>query len=133
MSGIPSEPDLPVCERADQLRALDGRRVRLIGRYRPVRTPKKMRRPGAPEETVDLGYVVIVLDAGGEDGGAEVSLGSDPRPEDEIAELEGRRVESQGTLLLQPDVQSGAAARMPTPVLRDPTSPRPLDRETERR
>ena len=110
--------DPPVCERAEQLRDLDGHRVRLRGTYTAVPTLKKMPRPGRAPETVDLGEVVIAL-ADAEE--TLVALGADPRPREEIAEFDGRRVEVVGRLTLEPESEGRGAARRPSPVLEDPT------------
>jgi len=101
---------------------MDGRRVRLIGTYAAVPTLKKMPRPGRPAEEVDLGEVVIVLDPGGE--GARVALGTDARSPDEIAEFDGRRVEVEGRLVLEPSSGSEGAAPRAGPALESPTGPR---------
>ena len=120
---------LPVCEEAAQLRGLDGRRVRLIGTYLPVRTLKKMTRPGRPRDEVELGAVVIVLEGNASEYDAaapagepvQIALGADVRATEEVARLRGRRISVEGRLTLDPRVQSTrAASRKPAPVLDDP-------------
>ena len=110
--------DPPVCERAEQLRVLDGHRVRLRGTYTAVPTLKKMPRPGRAREAVHLGEVVIAL-ADAEE--TTVALGAVPRPREEIAEFDGRHVEVVGRLILEPEREGRGAALRPTPMLEDPT------------
>ncbi|HBL30210.1 MAG TPA: hypothetical protein DD490_25540 [Acidobacteria bacterium] len=109
----------PLCTTAAQLGPLDGRWVRLVGTYLPVPTLKKMPRPGAPREELDLGQVVIEL-AG--DAPARIALGTTIRPGDEIARFRHRRVAVEGRLVLAPVSQvPEAAAPRPAPVLLDPS------------
>ncbi len=128
MEPIPS----PLCTRADQLRHLDGRIVRLGGTYLAVPTLKKMPRPGRPREVVTLGEVVIVLEGSAEaydstashEAPAHVALGSGPRPQAEIDDFDGRRVEVEGRLVLRPGRESppAAAAARAGPALLDPVA-----------
>jgi hypothetical protein len=121
----------PTCERASELRALDGRRLRLVGIYRPVPTLKKMPRPGGPREEVELGEVVIELEgsasefdrAMAEGEPARVALGTELRPTDEIARLRNRRVAVEGRLALAGPVAAQGAAQRPAPTLLDPGEP----------
>jgi len=120
---------LPVCEQGAQLQGLDGERVRLIGTYLPVRTLKKMTRPGRPRDEVELGAVVIVLEGSASEYDTtapagepvQVALGADGRAAEEIARLRDRRISVEGRLTLSPRAQSSrAASQKPAPVLHDP-------------
>lgn len=120
----------PPCTHADQLRHLDGRRVRLVGTYLAVPTLKKMPRPGRVREEVPLGEVVIVLEGRAaaydptawDEAPAHVALGEGPRPADEIAAFGGRRIEVEGRLALQATAQAAAASARPHAVLLEPAA-----------
>jgi hypothetical protein len=128
---VPEGP-APACERAAQLKALDGRRVRLIGIYRPVPTLKKMPRPGRPREEVELGEVVIELDgdaseydsAAPQAAPARIALGGSVRPAEEIERFRDRRVAVEGRLALVGRGRPEAASVRPGPALVDPGEPR---------
>ncbi|TAH48981.1 MAG: hypothetical protein EYC67_04545 [Betaproteobacteria bacterium] len=130
------EPNPPRrCTHADHLRDADGCIVRLCGIYRAVPTLKKMPRPGRPREESMLGEVVIAVEGSAaaydplarEDAPASVALGDGPRPADEIAAFDGKRVEVEGRLVLRPaantDGTPPVAHRAPQAVLRAPSSP----------
>ncbi|MBS0544046.1 MAG: hypothetical protein JSR40_09970 [Proteobacteria bacterium] len=134
------DPNTPRrCTHADHLRDADGCLVRLCGTYLAVPTLKKMPRPGAPREEVKLGDVVITLQGSAaaydplalDDAPARVALGDGPRPAEEIAAFDGRRVEVEGRLVLRPAANiSGAppaAHRLPRPVLQSPSVPSRTD------
>ena len=131
MDPVPEDPT-SACEHAAQLRPFDGRRVRLIGIYRPVPTLKKMPRPGRPREEVELGEVVIELagsaseydPAGAPDAPARIALGTATRSSDEIARFRDRRVAVEGRLVLAGGARPGAASPRPGPALLDPGEPR---------
>jgi hypothetical protein len=120
---------LPVCDHAAEVERLDGQRVRLLGVYRPVPTLKKMPRPGASREEVELGEVVIVLEgsasqydptaADGEP--AQIGLGTAVRATGEIAQFRDRRVTVDGRLTVKSSGSSArAASQKPAPVLHEP-------------
>ena len=120
----------PRLDRAEQLRWLDGQRVRVVGTYLSVPSLKKMPRPGRPPEYVDLGEVVIQIegsaaayDPAAGDTPARIGLGMAARPSDEIVRLNDRRVSVEGRIVLRPEMASThrSAVRRPSPVLQDPT------------
>lgn len=134
------DPNTPRrCTHADHLRDADGCMVRLCGTYFAVPTLKKMPRPGAPREEVKLGDVVITLQGSAaaydplapDDAPVRVALGDGPRPAEEIAAFDGKRVEVEGRLVLRPAANiSGAppvAHRLPRPVLQSPSAPSRTD------
>ncbi|MBS0510406.1 MAG: hypothetical protein JSR42_04345 [Proteobacteria bacterium] len=130
------DPNTPRrCTHADHLRDADGCVVRLCGTYRAVPTLKKMPRPGQPREEAKLGQVLISLEGSAaaydplalDDAPATVALGDGPRPAEEIAAFDGKRVEVEGRLVLRPAANiSGAplAAHLaPQAVLQSPSVP----------
>jgi hypothetical protein len=114
--------EAPLCHDAAELAALDGRQVRLLGRYLAVPTLKTMPRPGQPRDEVDLGEVVIEVT--GEAGPMRVHLGTGFRPRDEIERFNDRRVVVPGRLTLNPEPAVDVAGEQPAPTLLDPGEPR---------
>lgn len=130
-------PNAPLrCTHADHLRDADGCVVSLCGVYLAVPTLKKMPRPGCAREEVALGEVVIALDGSAaaydplatDTAAARVVLGDGPRPAEEIAAFDGKRVEVEGLLVLRPAANIGGvpsvAGRAPQAMLQAPSSPR---------
>jgi hypothetical protein len=118
----------PRLDRAEQLRRLDGQRVRLVGSYLSVPSLKRMPRPGGPPEYVDLGEVVIQIegsaaayDPAAGDTPARIGLGNAARPSEEIARFNDRRVSVEGRIVLRAEaaLTHRSAARRPNPVLQD--------------
>jgi hypothetical protein len=123
--GERSEPvsQLPIAEDAKRL---DGREVRLVGIYRKELVAKKK---GRPADQL-FGHVVIELEGHPRayhpqawDGArAMISLGTEPRPEDEIARFTDQRVRATGRLVLRPardDDDGEVASTLPAPALLD--------------
>jgi len=120
----------PRLDRAEQMRRLDGQRVRLVGSYLSVPSLKRMPRPGRPLEYVDLGEVVIQIegsaaayDPAAGDTPARIGLGIAARPSEEIVRLNDRRVSVEGRIVLCPEMASTspAAVQRPSPLLQDPS------------
>ncbi|MEF8718841.1 MAG: hypothetical protein V5B44_14395 [Candidatus Accumulibacter necessarius] len=120
----------PRLDRAEQLRWLDGQRVRVVGTYLSVPSLKRMPRPGRLPEYVDLGEVVIQIEGSSEaydpaagDTPARIGLGMAARPSDEIVRLNDRRVFVEGRIVLRPEMASThrSAVLRPSQVLQDPT------------
>ena len=102
--------------------AADGQQVELQGTYLKRMSTKGMRRPGRPPpEMVFLGYVQIELQ--GEGPTRRIQLGSEPRPDEEIAAFADKTVRIKGLLLVAPEPPEGAHATMPKPTLTEPQPP----------
>ena len=115
----------PICKTAEDAKRLDGRDVRLVGVYRKELVAKKQGRPA------DQFYGHVVVEIEGHprayhpqawDGArARISLGTEPRPEDEIQRFTDQRVQVTGRLVLRPASDdasdSDAASTLPGPAL----------------
>jgi hypothetical protein len=121
---------LPICKSGSDLARLDGRRVVLVGIYRK-RMVAKMGQP----ETQFYGRVQIELtgkatdyDETAWDGAlAVVRIGTDKRPDDEVAKLVDKQVTVEGRLVLHPPIaEPNVASPTPGPTLFDagPITPR---------
>ncbi len=115
----------PRLDRAEQLRALDGQRVRLFGSYLSVPSLKRMPRPGRPPEYVDLGEVVIQIegsaaayDPAAGDTPARIGLGNAARPSEEIARCFdlSHALRHAGTIVARPSPLGGLWIRVTLPV-----------------
>jgi len=115
---------LPTCTSAAQLAPLDGQRVVLVGIYRKRMVAKKKGQPA----TQLSGYAQIELtgkatdyDASAWDGAlAIVRIGTDKRPEDELAKLADQPVSVEGRLVLHPPIaEPNVASATPGPTLFD--------------
>jgi len=104
----------PRCDTEAALRAHDGATVEAIGVYQKRPIQRKMR-PGSPLE--DFGHAQLALD-----GGFSVALGKGPRPPDERARLDGKRVRVTGRFVARPPLEQPAhvAQPLPPPTLFDP-------------
>ena len=119
-----AQPGVPLMiDSADNLRALDGTAVTLVGTYRKKLSVVGMPRPGRPAAREDLGYAQIELP--GAEGTLLLDLGDAPRPAEESASLADRRVAVTGTLELSPPPVTTAASTRPKPRLVSVTSVRP--------
>lgn len=115
---------LPTCASGSDLARLDGQRVVLVGVYRKRMVAKKMGQPA----TQFYGHVQIELtgnatdyDPSARDGApALVRLGTDKRPEAEIAELSDQPVRVEGRVVLEPPpADPNVATATPGPTLFD--------------
>lgn len=115
---------LPVCKSGGDMARLDGQRVRAIGIYRRELVAKKQ----GDEPTLFLGHVEIELDGRATDydpskwegAPAKLQLGTEPRPEDEVAAFADKAVEVEGRLVLSPPVADPDVAQEdPQPTLFD--------------
>lgn len=114
---------LPLCKTGADLARLDGQRVRVVGIYRRELIARKQGEP----PTLFLGHVMIELsgrttdyDPSRWDAPAAVSLGTTPRPADEVAHFTDQAVAVEGRLVLNPPPPDPEAAseRLP-PTLFD--------------
>jgi hypothetical protein len=115
---------LPLCKTGADLARLDGQRVRIVGTYRRELIARKQGEP----PTLFLGHVMIELagrttdyDPSRWDAPAAVSLGTAPRPAEEVARFADQAVAIEGRLVLNPPPPDPEAAseRLP-PTLFDP-------------
>lgn len=116
-------PQLPLCKTGADLARLDGQRVRVVGTYRRELVARKQ----GEAPTLFLGHVTIELagrttdyDPARWDAPAAVSLGTAPRPTDEVAQFADQPVAVEGRLVLNPPPPDPEAAseRLP-PTLYD--------------
>ena len=114
---------LPLCKTGADLARLDGQRVRVVGTYRRELVARKQGEPPA----LFLGHVMIELsgrttdyDPSRWDAPAAVSLGTAPRPADEVDRFADQPVAVEGRLVLNPPPPDPEAAseRLP-PTLFD--------------
>lgn len=117
---------LPLCKSGADLARLDGQRVRVVGIYRRELIARKQGEPA----TLFLGHVAIELagrttdyDPQRWDEPASVSLGTAPRPSEEVQRFSDQQVAVEGRLVLNPppDDPEAASERLP-PTLFDITS-----------
>jgi hypothetical protein len=115
---------LPTCTSAAQLALLDGQRVVLVGIYRKRMVAKKK----GQSATQFYGHAQIELtgkatdyDPSAWDGAlAIVRIGTEKRPEDELARLADQPVSVEGRLVLHPPIaQPNVASATPGPTLLD--------------
>lgn len=115
---------LPTCTSGSDLARLDGQRVALVGIYRKRMVAKKQGQPA----TQFYGYVQIELTGRATDydpaawsgARATVRLGTDKRPDDEIAQLADKPVHVEGRLVVHPPIaDANVAATLPEPTLYD--------------
>lgn len=119
----------PLCQSTEDMKKLDNQRVRLVGIYRRYLEPTKMPRPGQPvpaPEFLGRAYIEVkglatAYDPHIADGlPGRVQLGEEARPPAEVAELDGKKVEVSGLLVLEPVVDNTVARPNPLPRLQDP-------------
>lgn len=96
---------LPLCKIGADLARLDGQRLRVVGTYRRELVARKQGEP----PTLFLGQVMVELsgrttdyDPSQWDAPAAVSLGTAPRPAEEVARLADQAVAIEGRLVLNP-------------------------------
>jgi hypothetical protein len=114
---------LPLCKTGSDLARLDGQRVQVVGTYRRELVARKQGEP----PTLFLGHVTIELsgrttdyDPSRWDAPAAVSLGTAPRPGDEVAHFADQQVAIEGRLVLNPPpVDPEAASERLPPTLFD--------------
>jgi hypothetical protein len=118
----------PLCQRTEDMKQLDKKRVRLVGIYRKYLEPTQMPRPGRPlppPEFLGRAYIEVqglatAYDPHKAEGTpGQVQLGETARPPTEVTDLEGKKVEVSGLLLLQPVVDNTVARPDPLPRLQD--------------
>ena len=108
----------PTCTSGSELARLDGQRVVLVGTYRKRLVAKKKGQPA----TQFYGHAQIELigkatdyDPTAWDGAAAIiRLGTDKRPDAELAQLADRQVAVEGRLVLHPPMAEPNVAQ-PTP------------------
>jgi hypothetical protein len=111
---------LPQCKTGADLARLDGQRVRVVGTYRRELLERKQGEPA----TLFLGHIVIELsgrttdyDPRRWDAPAQVRLGAEPRPADEVATFADQPVTVEGRLVVNPppaDPEAASEALPPT-------------------
>jgi hypothetical protein len=115
---------LPTCASAADLARLDGQRVVLVGIYRKRMVAKKKGQP----VTQFYGHAQIELTgkateydpSAPDDERALIRIGTDKRPEDEIARLTDQPVSVEGRLVLEPPIADpNVASATPGPTLFD--------------
>lgn len=112
---------LPICKSGADLALHDGKRIKLVGIYRKRMVAKKQGRPATEfygQAQIELTGKATDYDPSAWDGAlAAVSLGIEPRPDDEIATFADRPVAVEGRLVLHPppdDPEVASAMRPPT-------------------
>jgi hypothetical protein len=120
----PPVPQLPTCTSGADLARLDGQRVVLVGTYRKRMVSKKMGQPATQfygHAQIELTGKATDYDPSAWDGAlAIVRIGTDKRPDDEIAKLADRAVTVEGRLVLHPPLaEPNVASAAPEPTLFD--------------
>jgi hypothetical protein len=115
---------LPTCTSAAQLAPLDGQRVVLVGIYRKRMVAKKKGQPATQfygHAQLELTGKATDYDPAAWDGAlALVRIGTDKRPEDELARLADQPVAVEGRLVLHPPIADpNVASATPGPTLFD--------------
>lgn len=100
--------DPPVVAHEADLKRHDGQVVRLVGIYRPLAMPWKMREPAK-----HFGHAAVQVEK------EWIQLGVGPRPASERFHWTGRRVEVVGRLVLRPPLRypPHVAQPLPNPTL----------------
>jgi hypothetical protein len=120
----PAVSQLPICTSGAELAGRDGQRVVLVGVYRKRMVSKKK----GQAATQFYGHVQLELtgkatdyDPSAWDGAlAIVRIGTDKRPDDEVAKLADQPVTVEGRLVLHPPiVEPNVASETPGPTLFD--------------
>jgi hypothetical protein len=113
---------LPICKSGADLARFDGQRVVLVGIYRKRMVPKKKGQPA----TQFYGQVQIELTGKATDYDetawdaalAVVQLGTDKRPDEEVAHFVDKQVAVEGRLVLHPPIADpNVASPTPGPTL----------------
>jgi len=120
----PPVSQLPTCTSGADLARLDGQRVVLVGTYRKRMVSKKMGRPTTQfygHAQIELTGKATDYDPSAWDGAlAIVRIGTDKRPDDEIAKLADQPVTVEGRLVLHPPIaEPNVASATPEPTLFD--------------
>jgi hypothetical protein len=120
----PPVSKLPTCTSGADLARVDGQRVVLAGIYRKRMVAKKMGQPATQfygHAQIELTGKATDFDPSAWDGAlAVVRLGSDKRPEDEIARFADQPVTVEGRLVLHPPIaEPNVASATPEPTLFD--------------
>jgi hypothetical protein len=120
----PPVSKLPICSSAADLPRFDGQRVVLVGTYRKRMVSKKMGQPATQfygHAQIELTGKATDYDPSAWDGAlAVVRLGTDKRPEDEIAKHADQQVTVEGRLVLEPPIaEPNVASATPGPTLFD--------------
>lgn len=120
----PPVSQLPTCTSGADLARLDGQRVVLVGTYRKRMVSKKMGRPATQfygHAQIELTGKATDYDPSAWDGAlAIVRIGTDKRPDDEIAKLADQPVTVEGRLVLHPPIaEPNVASATPEPTLFD--------------
>jgi hypothetical protein len=116
---------LPVVRTAADAKAHDGQRVQLVGYYRQQLTARKMGGPKSFEGWIDIELEGMRAEFDPKTAPtvkAKVQLGTDARPDDEIADLMDALVTVEGKLLLapQPIAKDEGPRQRPSPILIEP-------------
>jgi hypothetical protein len=120
----PPVSQLPTCTSGADLARLDGQRVVLVGTYRKRMVPKKKGQPATQfygHAQIELTGKATDYDPQAWDGAlAIVRIGTDKRPDEEIASLADRPVAVEGRLVLHPPIaEPNVAQPTPGPTLFD--------------
>lgn len=114
----------PTCTSGADLARLDGQRVLLVGTYRKRMVSRKKGQPATQfygHAQIELTGKATDYDPSAWDGAlAIVQIGTDKRPEDEIARLADQPVAVEGRLVLHPPIaEPNVASATPGPTLFD--------------
>jgi hypothetical protein len=120
----PPVSQLPICTSGADLARLDGQRVVLVGTYRKRMVSKKMGQPATQfygHAQIELTGAATDYDPSARDGAlAIVRIGTEKRPEDEIAKHADQPVAVEGRLVLHPPIaEPNVASATPGPTLFD--------------
>lgn len=121
----PAVSQLPTCTSGSDLARFDGQRVVLVGIYRKRMVAKKMGQPATQfhgHAQIELTGKATDFDPSAWDGAlAVVRLGTDKRPEEEIARFADKPVAVEGRLVLHPPIADpNVASPTPGPTLFEP-------------
>lgn len=120
----PPVSQLPTCTSGADLARLDGQRVVLVGTYRKRMVARKKGQPATQfygHAQIELTGKATDYDPSAWDGAlAIVRIGTDKRPDDEIARLADQPVAVEGRLVLHPPIaEPNVASPTPGPTLFD--------------
>ena len=106
---VQSEAPLPICNHANCLQALDGRRVRLVGVFGRSLTHRKKRGPGTFEGAMHIRLTEVRGDTRPRDRRNAIIVELGVRPAEERRRLEGQVISVEGILTLDPYARARGA------------------------